>query len=867
MKKHAKLLAVVMVLAMLLGLLAACQPKEPAGTTGGTEPPKATDAPTPAKTEPTETKPTETEPVETQPADDKPKTDRKGGWLDEIVVSVADRSAVIAQLNADDIDIYVNGFSTDQLAELQKAGLDYATANGTYYTIQFNPAEFKSGEYNPFRNRKIREAFNYLVDRNYINQEYFAGGALEKWFPIMTNFGDYADLADVCRRLEAEYAYDFDKAKEMIREEVAKEGYELKDGKFEKNGKPLEVTFLIRLEDARKPMGNYISDQMEEIGFTVIRKEGKGSDLSAIWYLGDPTEGEWHMYTGGWGASVLSRDQSNIFQEMYLNTSAQGIPVFKENVSDPVFQDLGDRLYDKAYKTMEERRDWMAQALELCLQDSFQVMLIDSKQFIPYRKGVVATTDLAAGIESAQITPHTLRFADKEGGTMRWATQPFLFAGPWNPIQGSNTTSDQGAARMTATYAFTYDPYTGLVHPFFAEKADLTVQTGSTIQKTLDWVNLEFADKIVVPDDAWVDWDAKEQKFITAAEKNPGKEVTAKAKAVVTYRGDLFDVVKWHDGSNFTMADLIMSIIMSFDRAKEESAIYDEQSLSDFESMMATFRGMKIVSTNPLIIEGYSDSIYQDAELTAYGAGGYWVNYWQGQGSYSQIAMMNSVEAVGELAYTSSKATEKNVDQISLIGGPSLEVLGKHLDKLIEEGTIPYEPTLGDYITKEEAIERYKALKAHFDKYGNYWQGTGPYFLKSVDLNGKSLVMAHFDDYPDPADRWDSYSEPMIAEVEIDGPGQVTAGEEATFDIFVTFNDEPYKLDDINKVKYLVFNAEGEAVLIDEAKAVEDGRYVIEFTAEDTLKFGDGATKIEIAVTPYVVAQPTFKSMEFITNK
>ena len=276
---------------------------------------------------------------------------------------------------------------------------------------------------------------------------------------------------------------------------------------------------------------------------------------------------------------------------------------------------------------------------------------------------------------------------------------------------------------------------------------------------------------------------------------------------------------------------------------------------------------MKIVSTEPLVVEGYSNAFYTDAELTALDVAGIWVNHFQGQGSFSQFAMMNAAEAAGELAYTEDKALDKEVEQTSLIGGPSLEILGKHLDNLIAEGTIPYEPTLGEYIDKDEAVARYEALKAYFDAYGNYWQGTGPYFLKSVDLNGKSLVMAHFADYPDPADRWDRYSEPMIADVDIEGPAQVTAGEEATFDVFVTFNGEPYKVDDISKVKFLVYDAENNVVLISDAEAVEDGKYAINLSAEDTGKFGDGATKIEVAVVSLVVAQPTFQTIEFITNQ
>ena len=287
------LFSLVMVLVMLM--TACTKPDEPV------DPSASADEPKPSESE----GPEPTEPVETDPVE--PKTDRKGGWVDEIVVSVIDQSAVVAQLNADAIEVYVNGFDTNGLAVLQDSGVPYVMSNGTYYTIQFNPAEFKSGDYNPFRNRKIREAFNMLIDRNYINQEYYAGGSLLKWFPIMTNFGDYADLVDVCRRLEAEYAYDFDKAAEIIRKEVALEGYELKDGKFDKDGKPLEVVFLIRNDGngTRKLWGNYLADQMEEVGFTVVRQEGTGADLGPIWISGDPAEGQWHLYTGGWGASVL----------------------------------------------------------------------------------------------------------------------------------------------------------------------------------------------------------------------------------------------------------------------------------------------------------------------------------------------------------------------------------------------------------------------------------------------------------------------------------------------------------------------------------------------------------------------------------
>ena len=79
-----------------------------------------------------------------------------------------------------------------------------AQSYGTYYDILFNPAVFTdTTKLNPFANRKIREATNWLIDRNYINQEIFAGGALPKFFALTTQLVDYTGVIDVARGLEA----------------------------------------------------------------------------------------------------------------------------------------------------------------------------------------------------------------------------------------------------------------------------------------------------------------------------------------------------------------------------------------------------------------------------------------------------------------------------------------------------------------------------------------------------------------------------------------------------------------------------------------------------------------------------------------
>jgi len=850
-KKSFSILFGILIIASML--LAACQPAAATPTTAPVEPTKAPEAPT-ATLEPT-----------VAPTPEPTRTTRKGGWLDEIVFSVVASDSALTQLKAGAIDIYANGLSSKDLPAIKEAGVDYKTSSGLYYDILFNPVgpEFTDGRLNPFNDRKIREATNWLFDRDYINQEVYAGGALPKWFAITTQFPDYADLADVARKLEAYYAYNFDKAKEVITTEMTTLGATVgADGKFMFKDKPVTLIFIIRndSDQTRIPIGEYVASQLEKVGFTVDRQMKKGSEASPIWIQSDPKEGQWNLYTAAWSATVLDRDQSNIFQEMYLNSSAQGISAFLENVSDPEFKKLGDDLATAKFTTIQERHDMMARALELSLQDSLQVFLIDGKQFTPFVKGLVATADLAAGIEGAQIYPYTLRWADKEGGVVRWATQE-LFAEPWNPIAGSNWAFDQGAIRATQSGDVMYDPYTGLLWPLRIEKADVVVKEGLPVGKTLDWVTLETAPEIKVPADAWIDWDAAKQTFITVGEKNPDG-LTALRKTTVTYPADMFTTVKWHDGANLSVADFVMGMIMTFDRAKKESAIYDPQAEPNFLPFQEQFKGFKIITTDPLVIEYYSDNYSLDAELNVPVL---FPTYTFGEGSWDVIATANAAEAAGEIAYSSDKATEKKIEQTSFIGGPTLDILAKTLDTLIADKTVPFAPTMGAYLTADEAVARYEALKAWYGAHKNFMVGTGPYYIDQAFLTEKTLTLKHFDDYPDLADRWSAFGDPKLATVELDGPGQVKIGEEAKFDVFVTYKDQPYPANEIKQVKYLLYNAKGDIVSVAEAVPVTDGQYSIVLDAATTKGLEAGSNKLEIAVVPFTVSQPTFQSIQFVT--
>jgi peptide/nickel transport system substrate-binding protein len=851
-----RLMFVVGALAAFSMILSACGPA--ATPTTAPPPPEATQAPA----------------ATTAPAAPPPTT-RHGGMLDEIDYSVVGADSAVSQVQAGAIDLYSFSLASTDLPAIKAAGVDYAQYYGGYYGMMLNPAVFKDKTVlNPFSDRKIREALNWAIDRNYINQEIYAGGSLPKLLALTVNLVDYTGIVDTARALETKYAYNLDKAKEVVSTEMTALGATAgADGKWQSGGKPVSLIFIIRSDGdgTRKPMGDYVANQLESLGFTVDRQYKKSSEASPIWIGSDPVDGKWNLYTAGWVSSGLSRDDKDIFQQMYAPTSQQGLGVFSANTEiDPAFQQVADQLAQGKFSTPQERHDLMAKAAELSLQDSLQVWTIEQQSYAVFNKNVNITYDLGSGVETSWMNASNMRFKDKEGGAMKVGTSD-LFTEPWNSIAGSNWVWDTGVQKATtqgsdrsSAGGIMGDPYTGLAWPQRIESAEVVAQTGLPIQQSLGWVKFSTADKIDVPPDALVDWDTKTQKFITAAEKFPDG-TTAKVKSVVTYPADLFTTIKWHDGSPLSVADFVMPQIVFLDRSKKDSPLYDEAGAPYVDSVLSYFKGFRITSTSPLTIESYSDFYYSDAELDVATMWPYSPTGISGEDSWDVLAISDMAEADGQLAYSADKADAKKIEQMSWVGGPSLDILSKELATATSQSLIPYAPTMSQYITADEAKARYDNLAKWYADHGTFWIGTGPYYLDKVFTTEKTLVLKNNPDFPDLADRWAKFSTPLMASASVDGPAQVKVGDSATFDVSVTLKDgTPYKNSDISEVKYLLYDATGAVVTIGSATAMEDGHYQVVIGPDVTSKLAAGSDKIEVAVVPIPVAIPTYASLDFV---
>ena len=791
---------------------------------------------------------------------------RMGAWPDVVVANQEPNvDQAVLQLEVGVFDVYAFQVTNPDVKQRVEGSLelDYVESAGSYSELTFNPVgpEFPDGNLNPFAVPRIREAMNMLIDRNFVAQEIYGGLAVPRWHPFNTTAADYARYIEVARAIELAYAHNPAAAEAIITEEMEKLGASKVGGVWNYNGAPVVLKVLIRNEDERLALGDYVANVLEDIGFQTERLYRNAAEASPLWISGPPEAGAFHVYTGGWITTVIPRDLGGNFAFFYTDTGL-GFPLWQAYVNEPEFYDLAQALDNNEFTTLAQRDEMIARALQLAIEDSVRIWVVDRLSITPKRQDISVAADLFGGVSGAWLWPYTLRRGDEVGGRIDVA-MPSMLPEPWNPLDGSNWIYDMMLVRATGENAIMPDPYTGLNLPHRIERAVVTVQEDLPVGKTYDWVDLETAPEIVVPTDAWSDWDAANQRWITVGERFP-EGVTALRKITTYYPADLYDTVKWHDGSAFSAADIVMAMILGFDRGNEDSFVYDESKAPALRSFLSAFRGVKIISVDPLVIETYTDVWYLDAETAV---STWWPYYAQGQGSWHALALGLFAESEEALAFTSAKSEALEVEWTSFISGPAIATLDNYLERAIASDYLPYASVLSAYVGDGEIAERYANLAAWRASKGHYWVGTGPFYLERAFPIESVAQLNRNPDYPDPADKWAIFAEPRIPVVELDGPTRVVIGADASFEVFVSFRDEAYPADDILQVKYLLFDGTGTLVESGDAALVAAGVYEVGLGADLTSSLDVGSNRLEVAVVSRVVALPSFDSVEFVTTR
>ena len=701
-----------------------------------------------------------------------PDEEREGGaWLDEIVISQETSAAAsILKMQEGTVHIYGHGVTDQELFQTvaDDPDLDYEMTLGGSREFMFNVygPQFDDGMLNPFHVAEIREAVQWLIDRDYIADEVLAGMGVPLYTQLSPGGAEATRYKDLVDGVIAYYAYNPDKGAAIIAEEMENLGAELVDDKWHYEGAPVVIKQLIRIDLSPYPeLGDYLADVLDSLGFTVERLYRASADTWGPILLKAPGLGLWSIYGGGWGMPAVFRTEVHSWAQFNTHLVMAGYPPWVQleplMAEWPEMYDAIVKLRHTDFSTMEERAELVEIALTQVRQFANNVWTVAITEFTPHRAEIGLVLDACGGVSSQ--FPFTAHFKDAAGQPVRGGSLsmelPSIMVQPLNPVEGSAMTYDIMVSRdLTGDWDLLPHPTTGLYMPQRIERADVTIQTGLPVgvsPESADWCTLTFAAEIVVPGTAWADWDAENEVWVTAEERllyDAEYDLRANRKSVVYYPDDLWELTM-HDGSTFDLADFMMSAIVGFDRGKPDSPIFDPAVQADVEATLTRFKGWEILSTDPLTIATYSDTYGLDAEHSL-------STWWPGYGTYEEYAPWHAItigmlaEQNKELAFSGSRADDLGVEWMDYTKGPSLGILKAHLDQAAAEDFIPYRPTLVNYITPLELEERYENLTAWYEEKGHFYVSCGAFYLEKVYPIQKIVVLKAFADFADPSDKW-----------------------------------------------------------------------------------------------------------------
>jgi len=748
-----------------------------------------------------------------------------GPFPDELIIFYnPDETTVVPQIESGDMHAWLWWLSPETtIAAEQSPKVSLVNAYGLYNEFVVNPLETTEG-FNPFSIREVREALNWLIDRNYICNEIWYGRAKPRWTMYKTVSPDYARVADYMKQLESKYAYNFDKAKTQIFDALEKAGATFKDGKWYYNDEPIVVKLLIRIEDERKPTGDYLASQLEKVGFTVERLYKSSRDAYLLWGALDPTiRGEWHIYTAGWISLAVTVYEDDFAWFMY---SEDNMPLFGVYQPPPLLKEAMDRLNNGEYSSIEERNELIKIITKLSLEDGVHIWYNDQIVSFPYSSDLGPFVyDLYGGSQSFWSL-RTFRFKDMVGGTVKLGAKA-LFVEGFNPAAGFSWLYDVYALYLVSDPGVFPHPHNGRYIPV---RANFTVETAGP------------SGKLPVPSDA-LTYNVTSGEFV---EVGPNVNATSKVTFTLT-------LGQWHHGQPITKADILYGIAEVFKLVTPESDVYDPVAASPARTVFANnFKGIKFISDD--VVEVYFDYWHPDETYIASYASIWTDTPWE------LWVLMNKVVSEKKLAWSIDKADEWGVDMLDLTKGGSLPILKDACDELASLNYIP--PELEDIVTPEEAAARWSALEDWYDTMGHFWVSNGPYMFDKADVAALQMSFKAFRNYPFKADVWDSMLAVKVPSVSVAGvPSFVVPGLSATFNFTVTALGAPYSDADM---KYMILDPSGNLILSGVAANLGNGSFSIELSGNETAKLSVGPNKIIAITVGHEAAMPVMTDLPFV---
>ena len=756
-----------------------------------------------------------------------------GGFVDTIRFTMQPNQAqALLDLKSGSMDLYT--FPLRTVTDIEAAHGDSAlrTADtfGNEDNLFVNPVPVDQnqapGVFNPFSIREVRAGLNHLIDRDYLNTLLFGGYGL----PHAVTWNDASPevVRDpfFFRDENAGANYDFDQANATISNALIAAGATY-DGTWRWQGNPIVVPIVIRVEDARRQLGDYVASQVERVGFTVNRRYMTAGQAFGTVYSGPPDTGAWMLYTEGWFPLPLQRWPDADLDFYFCGGEGSAIWSFYSPPAE--LQEICHRLVLADYASESERRDLMERGTALALGESVRVWLVASTTQ-PYSSRVTATVeDSVAGLFSV-FTLRTARFASP-GGTLA-VGQRLQLLSPYQPWRGFEFIYDKVVGQTFMDPGLAIHPRTGAYIPVRSEFETTTAGPGGALS---------------VPSDA-LTWDPSTMGFMPVA---PGTTSKSKVRFHYTFGA-------WHDGAQMSMDDVLYNIALIARRSRGDISEHDADAASLQELFfMNVFRGLKVV--DPTTLEVYVDYWHPDPSFIASAADVWPATPWE-VGELAMATTLHDHTRVSQLT-----AFNDGLDWIDLATGPTIAFMDQEISSgnITPSGpSVSRPPGLGAIIMQAEAEARWSALQAWRNARGHYFVSNGPYFLDSVDAFARKAIVRNFAAYPFPRDRWEQLLTPPVVNLTVVPIDDIVPGDEASVVLFTKVGRKPF---DSATVHFRVQSLTSPTTLLaGDATRVEKGVWQVELPADFTKDLSPGNYTFQAAANAdenYVVvfAARTFR--------
>jgi peptide/nickel transport system substrate-binding protein len=621
----------------------------------------------------------------------------KNTFFDSVkFIQYLDENTALEEVQNGNLDTYYYTISPDRLENHQdRKGLQVFDSTGGSYSILINPAE--SDEYNPFSNKDIRFALNYLVDRKLIVNELMGGYGS----PIISYYSPSdPEYLTVIEQLETfNFEYNPTLANEVISRALSEEGAKKNENKWQMNGKPIEVIIFIRSDDpVRKSIGEILAVELEKVGFVVKKDFGDLNKAFVVVYGSNPSDVKWSLYTEGWGRSAFVRYDSVGLGQMY-SPWFSNMPGFNDpsywNYDNEKLDILTQKIYTGDFDTSEQRAGLIQEAVVEGINESVRIFLASKiDQYVVNEKISGIVNDFGAGVPS-RFTPINAK-SNHEEFTIGVKQ---IYQGAWNPVMGLTDSYSRHIWGIISDPATFKHPFTGETFP---------------VRATWEVETAESNKKIDIPQEAKI-WNPILQKWDNVDEN-------ALATSKVTFN---FEFSNWHNGEKMNMDDILHSLYFTIEwgtQVDENDKTFDTEYTPRAAQSIQTIMGVNPIDENT--VEVYVDYWHFDEGEIAD-----WAVIWNVV-PWEITAAMEKAVIDGKVSFSRSGATSKNVNWLSLIIPNDANIIKNYLQEFKETNHIP-QPLKENNQNSEYYQKRYNSSIKWIETYNHAVISNGPFYLEA----------------------------------------------------------------------------------------------------------------------------------------